>query len=223
MSITKFFPSKQQKINQSSEQNSRTIGLVVALLFLGLAIAFPLPPLSFLQPEISAGSGLITRVELTNFSLEKGAKDDGLVVMAHLKNTSKSAAQSVSIGFLKGDEVSSFLQSKGNNSGVSIESGQEVKFPVVPLSELLVAIQSNCPACFFLGVSKEVKMPVENIAQLCKESFGMGRPCRMEYSYFPIVLEKKFTTVSGDEFSGRNSLFVYLSRSFKTAYPLPKN
>ena len=219
-----LFPMEQQQLKSTSALNFRYVGLAVSLICLVLLIAYPLPPISFWQPEVSTETGYITRVDLVRLSLEKPSEDEELFVTVNLKNSSKSSAQAVLIGFRSGEEDLRFSKPKTlQNAGVLLEPAQEQKFPVAPLSEFLSAFQSKCPGCFFLGISKEVNMPVDMTVKLCKESLEKGRPCRMEYSIFPITVVKQFTTVSGDKFSGGQTVFVYLSRTTKAEYVVPKN
>jgi len=202
----------------------RCLILAVTLVLLVLVIAYPLPPLQFWQSEASAETGFITRVDVARLYLEKPSEDEEPFITVVLKNSSKSIARAVSIGLRSGDADLQFSTPKmSQKTVVSLDAEQELKLPVASMSEFLSVFQSKCPSCFFLGISKEVNMPVEMTVQLCKGSLAKGRPCRMDYSICPVTVVKQFTTVSGDKFSGSQTVFVYLSRTTKAEYVVPKN
>jgi len=194
---------------------------VVAGLF--LATVLLTNPLTRLQGELPADFGLITRVDLSRVTESPEPDRSEPLVRVHLINSSKIKASGVSIEFGENFSIQKLPDEKGISSRFDLDPGQERTVPAMPLADFLARFQSRCPGCFFLGIGKPPSLPVEITARLCKGKLDKGLSCRLEYSYYPIELRKTFTTAHGEQIVGITPLFVYLSRTDKTAYSVPKN
>ena len=217
----------RQQAERSTPSPNRFLVVLLAFVAMAWAVNYLLAPQWPWQTELSEESGFITRVDLTRVFIEELSADREPAIVVQLVNTSKSSAQAVSLALGETEanvpSAASKMLTTSTEVTFSIDSGQRQKIVVVPLSGLLSMFQSQCPGCFFLGVGKERSIPIDVLGKLCKVFLEKGHSCHMEYDLFPIVLTTKFKAVSGEEFSGKNSVFVYLSRAVRTEYSVPKN
>ena len=205
----------------------RRVVVVIAGIGLVLVISLLFAPQLLLGEGAAEKAGLVSRVELVRFDVETLPGDSEPFVTAHLKNNSKSPVKRASMQ-LK-DDVSSFRFSPSKapitslKQKVSIGPGEVIVFPIAPLSEFLATFQSSCPGCFFLGTGLQANMAIDLTVKVCQGVLEKGRPCQLEYAYFPLVLAKKFSADYRGLLSGNDTAFVYFSRTVKTKYAVPKN
>ena len=207
---------------QSTRSSRRAVMACVIIGFF-LTAALLTNPLADLQGEVPADFGLITRVEVSRISEETGPDRAEPLIMVHLKNSSRLKASAVSVEI--GDDFSSqkLPDDKKILARADLNPGQEQAVPALALTDLLAQFQSRCPGCFFLGIGKTPSMPVDITARLCRMKLEKGKACRLEYSYYPVELRKVFTTAHGETIVGVTPLFVFMSRTEKTAYSAPIN
>lgn len=220
MSLPQFV--KKQLMLTTTRYSKRVTTLVIgAGLFLMTGLL--LKPLSSWQGDVPDDFGWITRVDISSVTESRLASPQESSISVHLKNSSKSKAIGISISFAGDFSNQNIPGEKRVISLASLGPGEDQSLPVMPVSDFLLGFRSQCPGCFFLGVGKEAAMPIDITARLCKSKLDKRQSCRLEYSYYPFEIRKKFTTVYGDEINGGNTLFAFLSRSEKTDLVVPKN
>lgn len=221
-----LFPSKSEGPQEIGSGPSKRLMAALILAALVFAVFYLVSPNWPWQAPVSNDTGLVTRVDLEQISIEKGRADVGPVIAVHAKNSSQSRATDVFLGFGDGAD-SQLLPMKAPKAplhiATSLQPGQESVIPVVPVAEFLASFQSKCSGCYFLGVGTALAMPTEITASLCKVVLEKGRSCHLEYTIVPIVLTRRFNTAYGDQISGGKTVFVYLSRNVRTEYLVPKN
>ena len=223
--MTPSFLNKQGAQEPGAAVSKRLVA-ALGLAILVFAVFYLVSPNWPWQTPVSDDDGFVTRVDIARLSAEKVEGDAAPVIFVHAKNSSKRPAKAITLA-LSGNNADSQLlpirRAKDPlHAGVSLEPGQELKIPVVSVADFLAAFQSKCPGCYFLGVGPTAAMPVELTAQLCSGILEKGRSCHLEYSIVPIALARQFKTVFGESVSGGKTVFVYLSRNFKTEYSVPK-
>ena len=226
ISIMNLFPSKSQERRESGSVPSKRLLAALILAAVMFSVFYLVSPNWPWQAPVSDDTGLVTRVDLGRISIEKGAGDAGPVIAVHAKNSSKSRASEISLGFSGGVDTQLLAMKAPKDAlhaDAALKPGQELDIPVVSVQQFLAAFQSKCSGCYFLGVGETVTMPTEIAAALCKEVLQKGRSCHLEFSIVPIFLTRQFKTPFGDSVSGAKPVFVYLSRSVKTEYSVPKN
>lgn len=224
--IMNEFSSKTQKGRESGRAPSRHFLAALILSAVVFAVFYLVSPNWPWQAPVMDDTGLVTRVDIRRITIENGTGDAGPIISAHAKNSSKSRALEISLGFSSDVDTQLLAMKRSKDSSgtdSSLQPGQESIIPVVSVTEFLAAFQSKCSGCYFLGVGTVAAMPTEITATLCKAVLEKGRSCHLEYSIVPIFLTRQFKTAFGDSVSGGKTVFVYLSRSFKTEYPVPKN
>lgn len=221
-----LFPSKSQEGREPGPVPSKHLLVALLLFVVMLSLFYLVSPNWPWQKPVSEETGLVTRVDVGRILIEKGAGDVEPVIAVHVTNSSKSRASEISLGFSGGvdTQLLAIKVPKGSlQADAALRPGEKSVIPVVSVQQFLSAFQSKCSGCYFLGVGVAVTMPTEITAALCKEVLQKGRSCHLEFSIVPIFLTRQFKTPFGDSVSGEKPVFVYLSRSVKTEFSVPKN
>ena len=205
----------------------RRVVVVIAGFGLVFVITLLFAPQLLFGEVAAEKASLVSRVELVKFDVETLPGDSEPFITVHFKNNSESPSRRVSVQLKDGASSFRFPPSKAPistlNQKASIGPGEVVVFPIAALSEFLATFQSSCPGCFFLGIGLQANMAIDLTVRLCQGALEKGRPCQLEYAYFPLILTKEFSADYWRLLTVDDSAFVYFSRKVKSEYTVPRN
>ncbi len=188
-----------------------------AALFLWMAFFLGSGLLPWRQP-VSGESGLISKAALADVRLVRGDKEAEAAVKLVFRNPGEAPLRNFVVELVQdGKQVT-----ETPLTGIGIDAGASAPVTLMPLAELEGVMAGRCPGCALLAVGRTTALGVEAIALNCKVALEKGRPCRLDYSIYPLELSFHFETVYGERVQGGRTMYVLMEPATKQFKLAPK-
>lgn len=188
-------------------------------LFAGVGLILTVAALvAAMRPQLGA-------VELVDLSLDRWPGENEPSLTALVKNPLGGTVNDLQFSLVV-DGIEFRLPDTEDASakgGAMLGPKSEQRIRIAPVSAFLAALARKCQGCTYLGSSLVQEMPRKLRSEHCREFVERGQSCRLEYGLYPVVLTKRFSTGRIRSVEERQTFYVYLSRTAKGRYVVPKS